>query len=211
MNSIPSKALILVGGSILGVIMGSASVQQTASATQHEKGLPAAPAKGVETKPAPRGDARSREGETRPPWLAGVLGGATRHWDAVRAVAFSPDGKALIVGSDDGNLTLHDPRTAEARRVLPRIVEKPDRINSYAGAMPFALAFRPDNGLLAAACSDKSVKLWTVAGWKKGDDLTQAHTDAVFASASHRMDGLSSRSRTTTRRGSGTRPPARCG
>src|SRR5688572_1288834 len=73
----------------------------------------------------------------------------TAHFDAVRSVAFSPNGRHLASGSNDHTIKLWDVATAKARRTL---LGHTGRIES--------VAFSPSGQLLASASDDKSIKLW---------------------------------------------------
>jgi WD40 repeat protein len=64
-------------------------------------------------------------------------------------LAFSPDGKTIAVGSDDGGVTLHESRTAKERMVL----------FSHANAVR-SLAFSPDGHYLVSAGQDSLIVLW---------------------------------------------------
>jgi WD40 repeat protein len=75
---------------------------------------------------------------------------------AVVSLAFSPDGKRLATGSEDGRITLLD-------RVSGKI------IHSFIGHASdiFALAFSPDGKRLASAGHDRTVKVWEPASGKE--------------------------------------------
>src|SRR5262249_29219898 len=69
---------------------------------------------------------------------------------SVRALAFSPDGKALAAGGEDGEVRLLDWPTGKERR---RFANLPVGVES--------LAFAPDGATLAAATLG-SLRLWDV-------------------------------------------------
>ena len=74
---------------------------------------------------------------------------------AVRALAFSPDGKTLATANSDGGvgqIELWDMTTGDQRTPLQSNQGKFDTV-----------AFSPDGGTLAAGGADASVKLWDVA------------------------------------------------
>jgi DNA-binding beta-propeller fold protein YncE len=79
------------------------------------------------------------------------------HADWVVAVAFSPDGKALVSGSHDGTLILWDVATGKQLRSIEGHRER---------GRPFevvSVTFSPDGKVLASVSSDQTVRLWNVA------------------------------------------------
>ncbi len=77
---------------------------------------------------------------------------ASRHTNAVRATAFSPDGKTLASASEDDTLKLWDVAAGVEIRSLA----------GHAGSV-YGVAFSPDGKTLASASSDDTLKLWDVA------------------------------------------------
>lgn len=110
-----------------------------------------------------------------------------RHW-ATREprLAFSPDGRFLVVGDSDGALRLRDlsgvvaptPSVPPAGPPIgaPRIVAPPPRPAEFGGLIevlgglgpssPLATALSPDGQSVAVTLSDGSVRVWDVASGK---------------------------------------------
>jgi WD40 repeat protein len=84
------------------------------------------------------------------------LGTLHGHTGDVRSVAFSPNGKTLATGSNDGTVRLWDLISRKEMAVLPGHDEDDD------GAT--ALAFSPDGQTLATAGGDGKVRLWRDIG-----------------------------------------------
>ncbi len=73
----------------------------------------------------------------------------TGHQRAVRSVAFSPDGKFIVSGSDDKTVRLWDLAKDEPEQVF----------RGHAQAV-FSVAFAPDGKRIASASRDGTVRLW---------------------------------------------------
>lgn len=104
-----------------------------------------------------------------------ILGEFTGLADAVRSLAFSPDGK-LIASADglpqrEGEIKIWN---LQSRQLLKTLKGHTDCI--------YSIAWSPDGKLIASASYDKMVKLWDVATGKELRNL-QDHIDAVFAVA----------------------------
>jgi WD40 repeat protein len=103
------------------------------------------------------------------------VGPLLSHNDALRTVAFSPDGKWLLTSSDDRTARLWD--TATGRQVgMP--FQHPERVN--------AASFSPDGRRIITACDDATARVWDVAAGATG--AVPLTPDAV-ASAAFSADG----------------------
>jgi WD40 repeat protein len=103
------------------------------------------------------------------------IGTLEGHAEAVRAVAFSRDGKLLAAAGGlparKGEVKVWD---LSARTVTATLAGHSDCI--------YAAAFSPDGTLLATASYDKLIKLWDVSAGKEVRTLRD-HIDAVYALA----------------------------
>ena len=88
----------------------------------------------------------------------------------INAITFSPDGTHLAVADVNG-ITVYDTYTGEAVAVLP----------SSIGHVT-ALAFSPDNRIVASADEDTTIHLWNTQTRENITDFTN-HTDPVVALA----------------------------
>ncbi len=84
--------------------------------------------------------------------FSNILDGTPATQQSVRAVVFSPDGRWLAAGSDNGPVLLWD-------MTKPGVA--PLELNAHEKLIN-ALAFSPDSRKLASASLDKTVRLWDV-------------------------------------------------
>jgi WD40 repeat protein len=87
--------------------------------------------------------------------------------------AFSPDGRLLACGSEDGAVRLYD---VSSRQVLG------EPLTGHGGAVT-SVAFSPDGKLLASGSKDKTVRLWDVANRKVLREPLTGHGGTVTSVA----------------------------
>jgi WD40 repeat protein len=118
------------------------------------------------------------------------VGPPLRHAAAVSAVAFSPDGKHLLTGSQDGVARLWDAVTGQATG--------PDLVHQ--GAI-VSVAFSRDSQTAATASADRTARLWKVAsGQPLGSPLRhQAPLTAVAFAPSGKSVVTTSKDKTARR------------
>ncbi|MDX3538831.1 trypsin-like peptidase domain-containing protein [Streptomyces sp. MB09-01] len=92
------------------------------------------------------------------------------HTAAVKAVAFSPDGKTLATGSYDGTARLWEMPTGSHPKALKGHTDVATSVTS--------VAFSPDGKTLATGISNGSILLWNVTSGTLAKEL-KGHTDVV--------------------------------
>jgi WD40 repeat protein/serine/threonine protein kinase len=95
------------------------------------------------------------------------------HSDAVRSVAFSPDGTLLASASRDNSILLWDVTTR--RTQLPALTGHTGFVN--------CVTFSPDGKWLASASADNTIRLWDITTGEPVGTPFNAHTDAVWSVA----------------------------
>ena len=85
----------------------------------------------------------------------------TGHSSGVRSVAYSPDGRYLASGGDDGAIKIWEVATGTELRTL---TDHSEVVRS--------LAYSPDGRYLASGSQDKTTKIWEVATGKELRILT---------------------------------------
>jgi WD40 repeat protein len=93
------------------------------------------------------------------------------HRGEVYAVAFSPDGRTLVSGGQDGTIRFWDPATGQE---LAKLAAHKNCVNQ--------LAFTPDGQTLASASCDHTIKLWQPASHELLATL-DGHADEVHSLA----------------------------
>ncbi|WP_448266878.1 nSTAND1 domain-containing NTPase [Nostoc sp. DSM 114159] len=93
------------------------------------------------------------------------------HSDAVRGVAFSPDGKTIASASADNTVKVWDAVSAK-------------EITTFKGhsSEVWGVAFSPDGKTIASASYDKTVKVWDAVSAKEITTF-KGHSDAVYSVA----------------------------
>jgi WD40 repeat protein len=77
------------------------------------------------------------------------------HEPGISSITYTPDGKYLIVGSLEGDITLH---RADMGAVVKTFKAQSDLVS--------ALIYSPDGKILASSSMDGTIKLWDASTWK---------------------------------------------
>jgi WD40 repeat protein len=106
--------------------------------------------------------------------LVALLNG---HSDIVLSLAFAPDGKRLISGSNDDSAIIWD---VEHQKLVHRLLGHTDAI--------YAAAFSPDGQRVVTGSYDTTVRLWRLADGGPIAEL-KGHKDKVYKVAVNPIDG----------------------
>jgi WD40 repeat protein len=98
------------------------------------------------------------------------------HEDWVNSVAFSPDGKQIVSGSDDKTIRLWD---LQGNQIGQPFQGHEDWVNS--------VAFSPDGKQIVSGSDDKNIRLWDLQGNQIGQAF-QGHEYGV-SSVAFSLDG----------------------
>lgn len=83
------------------------------------------------------------------------------HWNAVHAIAFSPDGKRLVSGSGDNTVIIWDLGTGAGQQ--PQLMH---RLEGHQQEI-YTVAFTPDSERVVSGSFDHTLRLWRVSDGKQ--------------------------------------------
>jgi len=97
------------------------------------------------------------------------------HFDSIRSVAFSPDGKQIISGSEDCTIKLWDTATG-------RVIKTFSGHNTNWGWV-CSVAFSPDGKQIISGSEDCTIKLWDTATGREIKTFSDQQLESVYSVA----------------------------
>jgi WD40 repeat protein len=89
----------------------------------------------------------------------------------VNGLAFSPDGTKLVIGSEDGTVTIWETADIRERRTFTALTD---------GNTPIrCVAFHPDGNVVAWGTSDGTIKLWDIVQGTQHGETLRGHLPPV--------------------------------
>jgi WD40 repeat protein len=102
---------------------------------------------------------------------AALLMTLNKHSDSVRSVAYSPDGRRIVSGSDDGTIKIWDAESGWEIRTLTG-----DNTSVY------SVAYSPDGRRIVSGSKDGTIKIWDAESGREIRTLEE-HSDHVWSVA----------------------------
>eukprot|EP00735_Rhodelphis_limneticus_P013639 TRINITY_DN7590_c0_g1::TRINITY_DN7590_c0_g1_i1::g.1931::m.1931 TRINITY_DN7590_c0_g1::TRINITY_DN7590_c0_g1_i1::g.1931 ORF type:complete len:781 (-),score=109.97,sp/Q00808/HETE1_PODAS/36.36/1e-50,sp/Q00808/HETE1_PODAS/36.03/8e-50,sp/Q00808/HETE1_PODAS/34.17/4e-39,sp/Q00808/HETE1_PODAS/30.69/1e-29,sp/Q00808/HETE1_PODAS/32.00/3e-16,WD40/PF00400.27/2.3e-11,WD40/PF00400.27/6e-09,WD40/PF00400.27/0.0074,WD40/PF00400.27/1.6e-06,WD40/PF00400.27/5.9e-09,WD40/PF00400.27/1.5e-08,WD40/PF00400.27/2e-11,zf-B_bo len=123
---------------------------------------------GVKNSPSPEASAEQKE-------LAfEAVATLTQHTHAVRAVAYSPDGKLLVTAGDDKKVRVWNPLTGKCSATI-----------SEHGHSVLSISFSADGTRFVTTSADRTTRIWSSATFRCVGTLQHGGTSVKCASFSH--------------------------